>query len=321
MTPVTTVDLHDRGATPATPLVSVVVPHLDDLPGLAALAAALQNQTLAPDRFEVVVGDNGSSCGIDAVRRVMPFATVVAVAERGAGPARNGAVAAARGDIIAFTDSDCVPDPHWLDEGIKALAAGDVIGGQVRVGMSDVRRPAMAEAFEAVFAFDNQAYIANKGFSVTANLFVRRADFMKVGPFRKSVSEDVDWCRRAVSVGFTLGYANDASIMHPARRTYAELVRKWRRTDREAFALWRDDGGSRAGWALRALVVLLSPTVHWLKIVRSPALRGLQPRLSAMAALVALRTTRCGWMLEQALLSQTPEPQPHVTPANTARAR
>lgn len=320
MTPARRADLDGRGAASATPLVSVVVPHLDDLSGLATLAAALGQQTLSRYHFEIVVGDNGSSCGIDAVRRAIPAAIVVSVAERGAGPARNGAVSAARGEIIAFTDSDCVPDPHWLEDGIKALAASDVIGGRVRVGMSDAQRPTRAEAFEAVFAFDNQAYIAQKGFSVTANLFVRRATFDAVGPFRKAVSEDVDWCRRAVREGFTLGYAHGASIMHPARRTFADLARKWRRTDREAFALWRDDGGSRAGWALRALAVLLSPAVHWLKVARSPALNGLRPRLSAIAALVALRTMRCGWMLEQAL-SHQPAEQRHVTPANTVRAR
>jgi GT2 family glycosyltransferase len=312
--------LDGRGDALSAPLVSVIVPHLDDLSGLATLAAALDRQSLPHDRFEIIVGDNGSSCGIDAVRRTIPAAVVVSVAERGAGPARNGAVAAARGKIIAFTDSDCVPDRHWLEEGIKALASSDVIGGRVRVGMSDEQRPAMTEAFEAVFAFDNQAYIAHKGFSVTANLFVTRASFDAVGPFRKAVSEDVDWCRRAVRQGLTLGYSHTASITHPARRTFADLIRKWRRTDREAFALWRDDGGSRAGWALRALAVFLSPAVHWLKVARSPALRGLGPRMSAMAALVTLRTMRCGWMLAQALSPQ-PAEQRHVTPENTVRAR
>src|SRR3546814_1034304 len=47
-----------------------------------------------------------------------------------------------------------------------------------------------AEAFEKVFAFDNEDYVRSKGFSVTANLFCRRADFEIVGPFRTELSED-----------------------------------------------------------------------------------------------------------------------------------
>lgn len=320
MTHPATPDVHGGSAEPSIPLISVVVPHLDDPAGLAALAAALDRQTLSREHFEIVVGDNGSACGIDAVRRAIPAATVVAVTERGAGPARNGAVAAARGEIIAFTDSDCLPDPHWLEQGLAALAEHDVVGGRVRVGLSDAQRPTMAEAFEAVFAFDNRAYITNKGFSVTANLFVRRDTFAAVGHFRNAVSEDVDWCRRAVRAGYTLGYSHSASITHPARRTFSDLVKKWRRTDREAFALWRDDGGGRVGWALRALTVFVSPAAHWPRIVLSPALRGSRSRVSAMAALVALRTMRCGWMLEQALSARSTE-QRHMAPADTMRAR
>ena len=59
-------------------------------------------------RTEIIVADNGSSRGLDAVRRIVGTrGQVVEVAERGAGPARNAGVRASRGDSLAFIDSDC----------------------------------------------------------------------------------------------------------------------------------------------------------------------------------------------------------------------
>ncbi len=56
------------GADDARPLVSVIIPHLDDTGRLAECVAALEQQTFPRKDFEIVVADNGSTCGIDAVR-------------------------------------------------------------------------------------------------------------------------------------------------------------------------------------------------------------------------------------------------------------
>ena len=74
-----------------------------------------------------------------------------------------------------------------------------------------------AEAFEAVFAFDWRGYIANKGFTVTANMVTCRAVFADVGPFINGVSEDLDWYRRATAKGYRLQAAGDLRVGHPSR--------------------------------------------------------------------------------------------------------
>ena len=87
----------------ATPHVSVIVPHYQDLDGLALCLAALDAQTYPRDRFEIVIADNNSPCGLEAVEKVIAGrAKLVSVLEKGAGPARNGAVAASRGEVLAF---------------------------------------------------------------------------------------------------------------------------------------------------------------------------------------------------------------------------
>src|SRR6202161_2263696 len=84
-------------------LVSVIVPHLDDYDNLDACLALLQAQSFPGDRSEIIVADNGSSRGLDAVRRIVGSrGQVIEVAERGAGPARNAGVRASRGEVLAF---------------------------------------------------------------------------------------------------------------------------------------------------------------------------------------------------------------------------
>ena len=121
----------DRGP-PGPGLVSVIVPHLNDYDNLDACLTLIGAQTFPGDRTEVIVADNGSSRGFDAVRQIVGTrARVVEVDERGAGPARNAGVRASRGDAIAFIDSDCRPDPRWLEEGLAELAMADFAGGRV----------------------------------------------------------------------------------------------------------------------------------------------------------------------------------------------
>jgi glycosyltransferase involved in cell wall biosynthesis len=185
----------------ALPFVSVVIPHYNDLTGLVRCLKGLRRQTLPRERFEVIVADNNSVGGIRPVEQIAPGVTVVHAPEQGAGPARNVGVKAARGTILAFIDSDCLPDDNWLAEGIAALKRFDYVGGQVitRIGQSKEITP--AEAVELVFAFNFKKYIEKDGFSGSGNLFVPKAIFERVGGFRAGVSEDIDWCRRANALG------------------------------------------------------------------------------------------------------------------------
>ena len=77
--------------------VSVIVPHLDDYDNLDACLTLLGEQTFPSDRTEIIIADNGSSRGLDALRELVGArGRVVEVKERGAGPARNAGVRASR---------------------------------------------------------------------------------------------------------------------------------------------------------------------------------------------------------------------------------
>lgn len=287
------------------PRVSVIVPHYHDLKGLDVCLSRLAAQTF-DQPYEVVVADNNSPEGEAAVAAVVgDRARLVIVKEKGAGPARNGAVAAARGDILAFTDADCVPSLDWLERGIAGLARGDVVGGRVEVWCEDPDRITSAEAFEVVFGFNNRRYIERKHFSVTANLFCLRSVFDAVGPFLPDVSEDTEWGQRAHAAGYRLVYVDDALVKHPPRHDWPELLKKWRRIEAETYALERRNGLPRAFWLLRSLAMPLSAVVHSSFVIGDSRL-SLRGRWLAIAMLFRVRCWR-GWNGLRQLYADRPE--------------
>jgi GT2 family glycosyltransferase len=275
------------------PKVSVIVPHYRDLARLDRCLAALGAQTYPQDQFEVIVADNASPEGEAAVAAAIAGrARLVTVSEKGAGLARNGGVAAARGDLLAFTDADCLPDPGWLAAGIARLADADVVGGRMQVLVGDPARPTPVEAFEVVFAFDNEHYVRRLGFTVTANLFCPRSVFERVGGFRVGVSEDLEWSRRATDAGFRLAYAPDALVGHPARRTWPELVGKWRRINSETYGLSIGQPGRAMRWLARGALMPLSAVAHTPRVLGSDKLATFGQKWGALGILYRLRFWR-----------------------------
>jgi GT2 family glycosyltransferase len=275
------------------PAISVILPHYNDIDNLKVCLDLLDRQTLARDRYEIVVADNNSRCGLAAVAEVCgDRARAVPAPIQGAGEARNAGVAAARGAALAFTDSDCRPELQWLERGLAALADADVVGGSVAVTAEDRDRPTPVEAFEIAFAFNTRRYVLEHHFSVTANMFVRRDVFDAVGPFRTRVSEDLEWGRRANRLGYRLEYAPEAIVAHPARRDWDELTRKWRRIVREMFYLATERPGGRLLWFVRTWALLVTPVSGIYEVASNANLRSPRERLDAYGVLLRLRAWR-----------------------------
>jgi GT2 family glycosyltransferase len=273
--------------------ISVIIPHYDDLDNLSVCLDMLDRQTISREAFEIIVADNMSKCGLEAVEAVAAGrARVILASERGAGPARNTAAAAARADALAFIDSDCRPTPEWLREGLAALAAHPIAGGPVIIEPKDANRISDIEAFDMVFGFDARTYLEKHGFIGSGNLFVRRSVFEQVGGFRSGVAEDVEWSHRAVSRGFPLHHAPGAVVGHPARRDWSELVRKWDKQTREGYLLMREKRLGLARWLVRSWLLPLSPFPHIVKVLRSKRLLSSHDRRRAIGVLFRIRFYR-----------------------------
>jgi glycosyltransferase involved in cell wall biosynthesis len=277
----------------SAPLVSVIIPHYNDLANLERCLTFLAAQTLPKGQFEIVVADNNSRCGIDEVRRVCgDFVRVVPAATPGAGPARNVAVEASRGRYLAFTDQDCRPAPNWLERGLEALSMSEMVGGRVEIEYEDPARLTEVEAFECVFAFNVRRYVRKLGFAVTANMFIPREVFDRVGGFRPEGPDDLEWGQRATAAGYRWRYRPEVVVAHPARRDWTELTQKWRRLTQMAFVGMLEKPSGRARWFLRSLVILASPLVHWTIVATTSKLETVEQRLGAIGVLFRIRFWR-----------------------------
>ena len=209
----------------ADPAVSVVVPARDAAATLPGTLAGLAAQRSAPP-FEVIVVDNGSHDDTAEIAERSPAVTAVLRRERGKGPgaARNDGVRLARAGVIAFTDSDCAPTPEWLAEGVAALDRGaDIVQGKVLPDPEGDGGP-----FPRTLGV-----VSEYGLYETANLFVRREWFERIGPFEDFVpgterpfGEDAWWAWRARRAGARTAFGEAALVHHAVdAQSAAQYVR------------------------------------------------------------------------------------------------
>lgn len=285
-----------------TPEISVIVPHLNQPDHLTALLISLYAQDFDMSRAEVIVVDNGSrSFPSDIVSR-FPAVLLAREAMPGPGPARNRGVAQARAPLFAFTDADCVVARDWLST-ILAHFAHDpglaIFGGDIRVFPRYADRPTVAEAYECIYGFPQRDYIAFQGFSVTANLAVRRTAFDAIGPFAGiRIAEDTDWGQRAARLGYITRYAPDVVVHHPARHNLAELYAKWDRNVSHHYAAFAQGPVGKLRWGMTALVIGVSPLGEIPRILRTHRLDGPGARWRAFCGLVVVRAYRARKMVE-----------------------
>lgn len=198
-------------------LVSVVVPTWRRPALLQRCLDALLVQTLQPSLYEIVIADDAPEKAVrELVERARAHAgcrlQYVPVRDtQGAAGARNAGWRAARGEIIAFTDDDTIPDRNWLIEGLRAFAGGaSAVTGRVEMPLPE--RPT---------DYEKDAAGLTRAEFVTANCFVRREVLARIGGFDERFTsawrEDSDLHFRLLDAGEPIEHAPDAVVVHPVR--------------------------------------------------------------------------------------------------------
>jgi glycosyltransferase involved in cell wall biosynthesis len=209
------------------PFVTVVVPALDEAATLGLCLDALAAQDYPRDRHEVVVVDNGSTDGTAAVAAGRGV-RVLREAKRSSYAARNAAVAATRGDHLAFTDADCVPCPGWLSELVRAEESRrtGVVAG--RIAYELVRDTLGSRALVASRRpEDLRARVVEQHCAPTGNVMIRRELLERHGAFREVVSgSDVELSRRMARLGHPPAYAERAVVVHRCDLSSGEYLRR-----------------------------------------------------------------------------------------------
>ncbi|OUL37674.1 glycosyltransferase [Nostoc sp. T09] len=224
------------------PKVSVVVPIYNGEADLPDLISCLLSQTYPQDRVEYLLVDNNSSdrtlTFLKTAAELSPLA-IRPLSEnqiQSSYAARNTGIRSATGEIIAFTDADCRPQPQWLESLIQPFINLDVVivVGEITAlpGKSILEQHA-----------DRQETLSQKhtlshrfcAYGQTANLAIRRLALEKVGLFRPYLTTggDADICWRILMAKIgKLEFALNAVVEHRHRTTLKELQSQWRRYGR-----------------------------------------------------------------------------------------
>jgi GT2 family glycosyltransferase len=216
------------------PDISVIVPSRERSGPLAACLESLRASSLPPDRFEVVVVDDGNTeplgGSMPGPASLPPVRWVRLDVNRGPAAARNEGARHARAPYLAFLDDDCLASPSWLSALYAALAGSDdrAVGGRLVDGSAGSLFCAADQAvLDAAYAHYN-GNPADARFLATANLAVPAAVFREIGGFdeRYRASEDRDFCARWRASGRRLALIDDAVVTHAATSSAARF---WRR--------------------------------------------------------------------------------------------
>jgi glycosyltransferase involved in cell wall biosynthesis len=163
----------------------VIVPFYNAGKYIEQCAEALLAQSYPPTRYEIIMVDNNSTDRSADLLRKYPRIKVLSQQKQGSYAARNQGVAAAKGDILAFTDADCVPFPDWLQKaaatlcfpGVEIIQGGRLYGGESPA----LSMLAAYEAERAAYTFSGESSGLYYGY--TNNMVVRRGLFDRHGPF------------------------------------------------------------------------------------------------------------------------------------------
>ena len=272
------------------PSVSVIVPTFRRPGELTACLKALAGLDYPRDRLEVIVVDDGGDIPLDGV--VAPFRErfeVELIRQQNAGPAaaRNAGASRARGEILAFTDDDCAPDPSWLRTLVEGPAAepGCAAGGRtVNALESNPYATTSQLVTDLVYAHYNVdpgegRFLASNNFALGARAF------RSIGGFdeRFRVSEDRELCDRWRHAGRRLVYVPEAVVRHSHVLTFGGFCEQHFAYGRGAFRFHRVRGRRGSGHLMTELAFY-----RGLPHATRASLAGIDDGRAALGGLLAL---------------------------------
>lgn len=229
----------DGSGSAIYPAVSVIVPIYNGEDDLPDLLAGLQGQDYPRDRVDYWLVDNGSRDRTPEILRAAAQSQDIQIHAltyrdiQSSYAARNAGILAATGQILAFTDADCQPEPSWLRELVQPFA--DPAVGLVAGGIQALPSQHWLERYAERQGTLSQTNTLNHSFlpyGQTANLAVRAEVFPQAGLFRPHLTTggDADFCWRVQQeTDWRLASAETAVVYHRHRRTLDELRRQWHR--------------------------------------------------------------------------------------------
>ena len=251
-----------------TPFVTIIIPVYNDSKRLQQCLNLLERQTYPQAFYEVIVVDNNSTEDLQPV--VNQFAQAKYIVEKtpGSYSARNTGLAVAKGAILGFTDSDCIPALDWIEKGVAQIRQHPNCGfvaGHISFSFQKSENPNPAELFDSLYFLQQEKYVREDHFGVTANLFTTPEIFKNVGLFNDELKSggDRDWGKRVHAAGYQQIYAADVKIAHPARSSFKEINTKLCRVYKGGFYINKKSETPPLKF-LRELILDIKPPARYL---------------------------------------------------------
>jgi O-antigen biosynthesis protein len=175
--------------------------------------------------YEVIVVNDGSRDRTLEIAESHEYCRIISQANKGLSVARNVGAEAATGEIVAYTDSDCVADPDWLTYLVAKMEANNLSacgGPNVPPPEDDMVAAAVAVApggpTHVLISDEVAEHIAG------CNMAFRRDVLLRLGgfdPIYRAAGDDVDICWRLQDAGYTIGFSPAAFVWHFRRNTVA----------------------------------------------------------------------------------------------------
>jgi succinoglycan biosynthesis protein ExoA len=282
------------------PLVTVVVPMLNEEPDISGCLEAIGAQTYPRSEIEVVVVDGGSrDRSVEIAAEILARSSGYRRAEvisnpHGNTPSNlNRGLAWSTGDIVARVDARSFIAPHYVEEAVRVLETRPDVAV---VGGAQVARAARGAGLQAraiaralrnpyLTGFSRYRRAGRSGSSDTVYLGVfRRAQLQALGGWdeRLGTNQDYDLNRRMASLG-TVWFESSLATTYRPRNTFVTLFRQYHRFGRWKAAVWLETGQiSRRHVALLTIAASIAGFVpFW--VTRAPFRRGGLILLGALA--------------------------------------
>ena len=208
------------------PRVSVIVPVYNGDRTIGECVESIFALSFPGNDVELLLIDNASSDSTPKILdRYRDRAVILHESKRGPAAARNCGLRRATGDIVAFTDADCVVDRDWLSRIIARLndPAVGIVGGTIRA-----IQPCNAVEEFGERIHDHQMAIEyySPPYAITMNWASRRSVLEEVGPFDEELlrCEDCDLAYRVVKAGYRIVHEPAAVVYHRNEQTLAGLI-------------------------------------------------------------------------------------------------
>lgn len=181
--------------------------------------------------YETIVVDDGSTDGTaDFVEKNFPWVRLLRLEPGGLSVARNAGAAAARGEVLAFTDDDCQPDREWIAR-LQPIFAADRYAAAGGPNLPPPPRNAEAAVVCASPGAPSHVMLDDEEAEHLpgCNLVVRKSAFDAIGGFDAqfhTAGDDVDFCWRLRNAGFRLGFVPGAFVWHSRRSSIRAFLRQ-----------------------------------------------------------------------------------------------